>query len=268
MYNEKKHPIQKGQTMTEQTTPVQTAFDVQRYPLSDLKTATELAYADFEALAAKINSASENATDATKKVRESFISQEPIQTAAATWYVRQSEALTEAMDATPGLSVVLLEMAKTLIQTVKEWSDMDVSIAAAELRAEAVVDENDVEVAEEIREHLKRLYEMCGMFNLTPEIPLHTRTVKGGGEATYPETSRLNVSDRTNVGRGAKRKLYSFTIDGKSVTGPTPQAVILKHVGSWKLFLDHLRGENIDFAGESFETEFMGKKISASVQEK
>lgn len=247
---------------------VQTSFDVQRYPLTDLKSATELAYADFEALAAKVNSASENASDATKKIRDGYAANEEYKAIVSGLDSSLSDQLTALMDDKPGISVQLLDLAKTIVQTVKEWADMDISLAAAELRAESVVDEDEVEVAEEIREHLKRLYEMCGMFNITPEIPLHTRTVKGGGEATYPETSRLNVSDRTNVGRGAKRKTYVFTIDGESVTGPTPQAVILRHVGSWKMFLDHCKSKDIAFAGEPFETEFMGKKITATVPEK
>lgn len=243
------------------------------------------AQGDFEALAEKINASAENATDANKDVKDAFLDEH--EESAKTIVSTLVTTVVEAMDNNPGLSYAIQKALGELNTCVKEWAEMDISVAASQKRKDATEDRDLslVEVAEQIRDHMKNLVSMAESFvpnkDIDPKtnmnrqwekelrkagVHLTTRTVKGGNISTYPTTNRLNISDRTNVGRGAKRFQYKWSIDGTMLDKTNPRNIILRSVqGSWQGFLDHLKGEGINFGGESFKTTYNGHEIVASV---
>lgn len=271
--------------MTDETT-YPTNFDPQRYmPVPDpadmshdptkamenaFLGAMVLAFNDYESLATALRAQQESASDVKTKVKHKFETQwadqadKIIQAVAA--------YLADAFDDSPGLAHAVAEKLGEVKTLTKDYADADIHAASVEIRQDAEVDETLVGVAEQIREQLSNLFTMAQTLYKVSEKTINKagvktkhQKVKGGTIATMLDTTRLSTSDRTNVGRVGADRMYRWSIDGEMIEGDAKREIMKKLGVSWSTFTDYIRSKKIEFGGESFELEYKGHKIVASV---
>ena len=235
------------------------SFDPARYlsgsPAENLKRA----HADYEAVAAKVNESAESTSTIRTRIESAFVK---TQRRAAQFAIRKvRDGLVEKFAKYPGLATAVLEDVKELTTVTREWSDMQVAAAARSEKLTAEIPEELVQTAEQIKDAATAMYSLLTTMGMEIPDDLPMRNVKGGGETL--SFTRL-ASNNVNVGRGAKRAQYTFTIDGTFHDLP-PQEAIMVYAGSWNAFLDECKAQEIPFAGEPFSIEWNGHKISGSI---